>query len=183
MKPSEGLDGFTGAHPGRKGCVVGGHHSARGVCRVDQEAVDLRGRGGVEGGKDGCSLVRLKHSDHVGRLVGVHSRDQGCGGRRPDRLEHVGGSLRPHLVKHLTGIVEIEILEKIGGALFLKSFEDVGRILRCVLGELFPLVVMRVEIGLGFVGTTTGKVTERLGDGARTGESQPHDMGSLSPVV
>jgi hypothetical protein len=64
-------------------------------------------------------------------------------------LDDVGSGLRAHLVEYIASIDEIEILEEVGGTLLVKSFEDVRGLVGMRPSDLFPGVLVGIEILLG----------------------------------
>ena len=154
--------------------IVHGHHPARRIGLVLHQLLDLDCRVGVEGCNDCALLVHLEHPDQVGGLVGVHCRNQLRGSRRSDRLDNVGGRLGAHLVEHLAGVIGLEFGQQVGCSLFGEGFEDVGGVLRRVLGEVFPFLGVGVEVGLGFLRASPRQIANGLDDGARPGNPDFH---------
>ncbi len=64
--------------------------------------------------------------------------------------------------------------QQVGGSLLGECFEDVGGVFRRLLGELFPLLGVGLEVGLGFLRASPRQIANGLDDGARPGNPDFH---------
>jgi hypothetical protein len=56
-----------------------------------------------------------------------------------------------HLIEDLARMVRGQVLEKVNRSLLIERLENVCSVVRIVLSQLFPRVVVRIEILLGLV--------------------------------
>ncbi len=124
----------------------------------------------------------LEGADQVGCLVGLHLLDEpgGLGGR--ELLDDVCGRFGSHLVEHVCcGQCCVEVGEQVGGALLVERLEDVGRVVGVLLGDLFPLVLVGIEVQLGVLRVAGGQIPKVVGCDPAATEPKLHAR-SLSPL-
>jgi hypothetical protein len=66
-----------------------------------------------------------------------------------------------HLIEDLPRMVRWQVLEKVNRSLFIERLKDVCCVVRIVLRQLFPSVVVRIEILLGFIWSLASEIPER----------------------